>query len=200
MSEPTIDNSKMKGKQSMKKIILGVTLIMGMAVVVKADYRSEQDTLQTDYDSALHSKTVLIKYGDMNQWVTRQVKESAIIGGQLKTLYEIAPTKTWKRNTPYVNWAGSPWGTSNVMAKVSGIIKTNQSVYRDTHPGHGYCAKLVTHIETCKVLGIVNIKVLAAGSIYLGQMLEPITSTSNPMAKLDAGMRFTARPKALMFD
>ena len=132
----------------MKKIILGVTLIMGMAVVVKADYRSEQDTLQTDYDSALYSKTVLIKYGDMNQWVTRQVKESAIIGGQLKTLYEIAPTKTWKRNTPYVNWAGSPWGTSNVMAKVSGIIKTNQSVYRDTHPGHGYCAKLVTHIET----------------------------------------------------
>ena len=200
MSEPTIDNSKMKGKQSMKKIILGVTLIMGMAVVVKADYRSEQDTLQTDYDSALYSKTVLIKYGDMNQWVTRQVKESAIIGGQLKTLYEIAPAKAWKRNTPYVNWAGSPWGTSNVMAKVSGIIKTNQSVYRDTHPGHGYCAKLVTHIETCKVLGIVNIKVLAAGSIYLGQMLEPITSTSNPMAKLDAGMRFTARPKALMFD
>ena len=145
MSEPTIDNSKMKGKQSMKKIILGVTLIMGMAVVVKADYRSEQDTLQTDYDSALYSKTVLIKYGDMNQWVTRQVKESAIIGGQLKTLYEIAPAKAWKRNTPYVNWAGSPWGTSNVM-------------------------------------------------------LEPITSTSNPMAKLDAGMRFTARPKALMFD
>ena len=43
MSEPTIDNSKMKGKQSMKKIILGVTLIMGMAVVVKADYRSEQE-------------------------------------------------------------------------------------------------------------------------------------------------------------
>ena len=85
MSEPTIDNSKMKGKQSIKKIILGVTLIMGMAVAVKADYRSEQDTLQTDHDSAQHSKTVLIKYGDMNQWVTRQVKESAIIGGQLKT-------------------------------------------------------------------------------------------------------------------
>ena len=55
----------------MKKIILGVTLIMGMAVAVKADYRSEQDPLQTDHDSAQHSKTVLIKYGDMNQWVTR---------------------------------------------------------------------------------------------------------------------------------
>ena len=124
--------------------------------------------------------THLIKYGDMNQWVTRQVKESAIIGGNMKTLHEIAPTKTWAQNAPYTNWGGSPWGTSNVMAKVSGITKTNVSVYRDEHPGHGSCAKLVTHIETCKVLGIVNIKVLAAGSIFLGQTLEPITSTSNP--------------------
>lgn len=144
--------------------------------------------------------THLIKYGDMNQWVTRHVKESAIIGGNMKTLHEIAPTKTWAQNAPYTNWGGSPWGTSNVMAKVSGITKTNVSVYRDEHPGHGSCAKLVTHIETCKVLGIVNIKVLAAGSIFLGQTLEPITSTSNPMAKLNAGMKFTGRPKALVFD
>lgn len=141
-----------------------------------------------------------IKYGDMNQWVTRHVKESAIIGGNTKTLYEIAPAKTWKQNAPYTNWGGSPWGTSNVMAKVSGITKTNVSVYRDSHPEHGFCAKLVTHIETCKVLGIVNIKVLAAGSIFLGETLEPITSTSNPMAKLDAGMKFTRKPKALVFD
>ena len=41
-----------------------------------------------------------IKYGDMNQWVTRHVKESAIIGGNTKTLYEIAPAKTWKQNAP----------------------------------------------------------------------------------------------------
>ena len=144
--------------------------------------------------------THLIRYGDMNQWVTRHVKESAIIGGNMKTLQEIAPTKTWAQSAPYTNWGGSRWGTSNVMAKVSGITKTNVSVYRDEHPGHGSCAKLVTHIETCKVLGIVNIKVLAAGSIFLGQTLEPITSTSNPMAKLNAGMRFTGRPKALVFD
>lgn len=144
--------------------------------------------------------TQLIKCGDMDQWVTRHVKESGIIGGNTKTLMEIAPTKTWAQNQPYKNWGGSPWGTSNVMAKVSGITKTNVSVYRDEHPGHGSCAKLVTHIETCKVLGIINIKVLAAGSIYLGETLEPITSTSNPMAKLNAGMRFTSRPKALVFD
>ena len=35
---------------------------------------------------------------------------------------------------------------------------------------------------------------------FLGETLEPITSTSNPMAKLDAGMKFTGKPKALVFD
>lgn len=32
----------------------------------------------------------------------------------------------------------------------------NLSVYRNQHPGHGACAKLVTHIETCKVLGLIT--------------------------------------------
>ena len=154
----------------------------------------------TTWASAGNEKTQFIKCGNMNQWVTRQVKESGIIGGKMKTLYEIAPTKTWPQNAPYTNHGGSPWGTSNVLAKVSGVTKTNLSVYRDQHPGHGSCAKLVTHIETCKVLGLINIKVLAAGSIFLGETLEPITSTSNPMAKINAGMEFTGKPKALKFD
>ena len=154
----------------------------------------------TTWASAGNEKTQFIKCGDMNQWVTRQVKESGIIGGKMKTLYEIAPTKTWPQNAPYTNHGGSPWGTSNVLAKVSGVTKTNLSVYLDQHPGHGACAKLVTHIETCKVLGLINIKVLAAGSIFLGETLEPITSTSNPMAKINAGMEFTGKPKALKFD
>lgn len=184
----------------MKKFILAAALTMGAAAPAMAGNQNGEGVNQGATASTQSSKTVLIKCGDMNQWVTRHVKESGIIGGNMKTLYEIAPTKTWAQNAPYSNWGGSPWGTSNVMAKVSGITKTNQSVYRDTHPGHGYCAKLETHIETCKVLGIVNIKVLAAGSIYLGETLEPITSTSNPMAKLNAGMKFTGKPKALVFD
>lgn len=64
------------------------------------------------------------------------------------------------------------------MAKVVGIVKTNNSVYRDKRD-NGYCARLETHIESVKVLGMVNITVLAAGSIYLGDMLEPITGTKN---------------------
>ena len=141
-----------------------------------------------------------IRFGNFDQWLVRHVKESGIIGGDTKTLYHIAPNGTWNNNNPYLGTGGTPWACSNVMAKVSGITKTNVSVYRDTHPGHGYCAKLYTHLEECKVLGIVNIKVLAAGSIYLGQTQEPITNTKNPMSKLNAGVKFTKRPTALVFD
>ena len=141
-----------------------------------------------------------IRFGNFDQWLVRHVKESGIIGGDTKTLYHIAPNGTWNNNNPYLGTGGTPWACSNVMAKVSGITKTNVSVYRDTHPGHGYCAKLYAHLEECKVLGIVNIKVLAAGSIYLGQTQEPITNTKNPMSKLNAGVKFTKRPTALVFD
>ena len=145
-------------------------------------------------------KVVPFKYGNMDHWVTRSVKESGIIGGATKTLYEVGPTMSLSGNTPYTNKGGSPWGTSNVMAHVSGIYKTNCSVYRDTHAGHGYCAKLVTHIEKVKVLGLINIKVLAAGSLFLGDVREPITGTKDGPKAINWGIPFTARPKALKYD
>lgn len=144
-------------------------------------------------------KFVPFKYGNFDSWVVRHVHESGVIGGKTKTLYEIGPSQELNGNKPYVNLGGSPWGTSNVMAKVMGVVKTNTSVYRDVH-GSGHCAKMETHIETCKVLGMMNIKVLAAGSIFLGSMKEPITSTKEGPSALHLGVPFTLRPKALRFD
>ena len=42
-----------------------------------------------------------IKYGDFSNWVTRQIHESAVIGGHDKTIYEIGPTQTINGNKPY---------------------------------------------------------------------------------------------------
>ena len=144
-------------------------------------------------------KVVPFKYGNMDNWVIRSVKESGIIGGAQKTLYEVGPSMAINGNTPYTNKGGSPWATSNVMAHVSGIYKTNNSVYRDIH-GSGHCAKLVTHIEKVKVLGLINIKVLAAGSLFLGDVREPITGTKDGPKAINWGIPFTARPKALKYD
>ncbi|MBR5466018.1 MAG: PCMD domain-containing protein [Bacteroidaceae bacterium] len=146
----------------------------------------------------------LIKFADFEQWMKRDIKESGVIGGETKTLYEIAPSAHWnkdnkKQNTPYCNQGGSPWATSNIYARVSGINKTNISVWRDVHD-NGYCVKLQTHIENVKVLGLINISVLASGAIFTGEMIEPITDTDNPMSKMDLGVPFNKKPKAIKFD
>lgn len=149
--------------------------------------------------TSVFSQEELIKYGDFEKWITRNIKESSIVGGNTKTLMEVGPTTTINRNEVYHNMGGSPWATSNVYAKVAGIVKTNTSVYKDNHKG-GACAKLITHIETCKAIGLINIKVLAAGSLFTGEMQEPITGTSDPMSKISIGIPFAKRPKALKFD
>lgn len=141
----------------------------------------------------------LIKFGNFDQWITREIKESSIIGGNSKTLLEVAPNGKWELNKPYKNQGGSPWATSNVLAKVAGVVKTNSSVFREKH-GNGWAAKLVTHTESVKVMGLVNITVLAAGSLYTGEMMEPITSTKNPMSKITMGMPFAKRPTGIKLD
>jgi len=141
----------------------------------------------------------LIKYGDFEKWITRTVKESRLVGGATRTLYEVGPTQTWPQNKAYKNQGGSPWANSNVYAKVAGVVKSNQSVYFDNH-GSGKCAKLTTQLVKCKAIGIINISVLAAGSLFTGEMVEPITSSSNPMSKMNAGIHFTRKPKAIKFD
>ena len=134
--------------------------------------------------SAGEGRVQYLSNGDFESWSTKVIKESRILGGKTVNLMNL----------------GGPWGSSNVWAKVSGVTKTNVSVYREAHAGHGSCVKLYTHIVEAKVLGIINIKVLAAGSIFLGNTIQPIRDTKSPMAKLNAGQPFTGRPKALVFD
>jgi len=141
----------------------------------------------------------LLPFGNMDQWQVREIKESLLIGGNMRYLYAINDTKdTLKNNTPYKN-TRSPWATSSVLAEVSGITKGSVTVFPEKR-GKGYAARLETKIERVKVLGILNINVLASGTIFLGEMLEPITDTKKPQSKLVTGIPFTKKPKALQFD
>lgn len=144
-------------------------------------------------------KEVPLAFGDMDHWVVRQIKESAIIGGNTKHLYELGPTDTIIGNEAYRNRGGSPWANSNVMAKVAGVVKTNTSVFPERR-GNGWCARLETRMEEVRVLGLVDIEVVAAGSVYMGTVHEPIKGTKNPQSMLGSGVPFTRKPKALRFD
>lgn len=139
-----------------------------------------------------------VPFGDFEHWVVRYITESQIIGGQEKTLYVIGPDDTIRSNDPY-SYKNTIWSSSNAFAKVMGVVKTSTNVTPDKGP-NGRCAKLATQFASCKVAGMVNIKVLAAGSIYWGKMLEPITGVSDPYAFMDWGIPFTKRPKAMVLN
>lgn len=144
--------------------------------------------------------TELLSYGNMNTWVTRDIKESHIIGGAWKKCYAVGPEKNIKGDEPYRNMGGSPWASSNVMAKVVGITKVSNAVFPEERAPGDRCAKLTTMLERCKAVGIINIDVLVAGTLFLGEMMEPIRSTSDPYSKMEVGMPFSRRPMALVYD
>ena len=48
--------------------------------------------------------------------------------------------------------------------------------------------------------GLINSKVLAAGSLFLGDVHEPITSTKDGPKAINWGVPFHQRPKALRYD
>lgn len=140
-----------------------------------------------------------IKYGDFSHWVTRDINESKLLGGKVKTLYEVAPTRHIKGNVAYSNEGGSPWATSNAYAKVAGIVKGSQTVSPAVINGNKV-AKMEAKMEHVKVLGIINMDVMVAGTVFLGRIAEPITSSKGPYAKMEMGMPYTKRPKALVYD
>ena len=131
---------------------------------------------------AAQSPTLLT---DFEQWNVRNIKESALLGGQVK---------------PYYTIKGARWSTSNTYARVMGIDKVSSSVWPETR-GTGHCCRLECTMDTVKAVGI-SLKVLVAGSIYTGRAIEPknIKSAERPMALLDMGVPFTGRPKALVLD
>lgn len=145
-------------------------------------------------------KIEAIPFGSMNNWFSREVKESFVIGGNTQTLYEIG-NKNHKMeiNEAYHN-TDSPWATSTVMAKVKGITKASVTVFPEKRGQSDYAARLETKIEHVKVFGVLNIYVLASGTIFLGEMVEPITNTNNPKSKLIAGIPQTEKPHFVQFD
>lgn len=139
-------------------------------------------------------------YGTFDSWSARQVKESGIIGGKTAELYEFyGDGEITQTREPYVAPDGYLWRTNNVLAVVAGVTKTSNTVYPEPR-GDGYCARLETHIESVKVLGMINMDVTCQGAMFIGALEEPIRDTKAPMTKVLYGVPFEGRPAALVFD
>ena len=124
----------------------------------------------------------------MDQWIDRQIKESGIIGGATKNVYAIGPTATIRENKPYKNMGGSPWATSNVMAQVWPASRRPTRRYFPEKRGDGYlCPAEYPHGERQGAADMVDITVLAAGSIFLGDVHEPIKGTQESAEDAEFG-------------
>ena len=140
--------------------------------------------------------------GKFDSWSVREIEESAIIGGDTKYLYEFfgSPTDTLRTGkTPFEAPDGYLWRTNNVLAVVAGVVKTNNTIYPEKR-GDGYCARIETHIEHVKALGVVNMDVTCQGVLLVGTLPEPIRDTKSPMTKVQYGLPFKGRPVALKLD
>ena len=118
------------------------------------------------------------EYGRFDNWSVREVKESGLIGGSTKYLYEFYGNQDTlvTNKQPYVAPEGYLWRTNNVLAIVAGVVKTNNTVFPEKR-GDGYCARIETHIEEVKALGVVNMDVVCQGAIMVGALPEPIKDT-----------------------
>lgn len=140
-----------------------------------------------------------LPYGKFESWTVRDIKESGIIGGKTKRIYNVGPSDTIRQNRPYPYNSRTPWSSSNAYARVAGVTKTSCTVTPDRSWDGSRCAKLETKIEELRVLGI-NIKILVSGSIFFGNIFEPIPTANNPYTLMNWGAPFTRRPQALVLD
>jgi len=139
------------------------------------------------------------EYGTFDRWCVRAVKESDIIGGRMKYLYEFYGNgDTVVTREPLVKPDYYLWRTNNVLANVAGVYKTNTTVFPEKR-GNGYCARIETHIEEVAALGI-NMQVVCQGGMLLGDLIEPIKNTKDPLGKVLYGVPFDGCPEALVFD
>jgi len=151
---------------------------------------------------AFAEKTERLPYGDFEQWAVRYIKESSIVGGKTVTLYAVAPTDTIRENKPFLyGQHGNIWSLSNAYAKVMGVEKCSGTVYpeyRDTE--HGYCCRMDSKLETVRALGMFDIRILVAGTLFTGRTIEPIRTQKDPYQNIDFGVAFSKHPSTLMLD
>lgn len=150
--------------------------------------------------SAQIDNSLIEKCGAMEDWRVQIIEESGIIGGNNKVIYRLSQGDTIIGNEIYKPGPADLFTTSNIMAKISGIVKASNSVIPELREEGNYCAKLMNVMEKVRVLGLVNIEAMAQGSIITAYLKEPVKDTKGPYSKMNTGIPYTSRPKALQYD
>jgi hypothetical protein len=139
-----------------------------------------------------------LNYSSLDFWYSRKVKESILLSGNTIDLYGVGQVDaisdlydvSLKDNR-------SPWCTSNIYSKMV-LDLGNTRVFPEKR-GKGYCCRLETSIRKDNIAGL-KVEVLIAGTLFLGEMIEPVRSLKDPIKNVNQGIPFTKKPKAIKFD
>lgn len=142
-------------------------------------------------------KAKQIPYADLDSWYCRNVHESLVVGGAIQKLYEIGKSDLPDdENNPLLKDKSSPWATTNLYAKIGVDLGVN--CVSPEKNNDGYCCRMETKIREVNMIGL-KLKVLVSGTIFLGEVIQPVRSVKDPICKLNHGIPFTGRPKAVQF-
>ncbi|MDD4190612.1 MAG: PCMD domain-containing protein [Mangrovibacterium sp.] len=136
-----------------------------------------------------------IKYSGFDSWYDREVRESFVIGGKTQKLCEIGELSLSADN-PLRKDSASCWSTTNLYAKIGVDIGIN-SVFPEPRAG-GFCCRLESKLAEVSLVGL-KLKVLVAGTVFLGEVIEPVRSLKDPVRQLNHGVPFAGKPGAVGF-
>ncbi len=138
-----------------------------------------------------------IEYSGLDSWYYREVHESLVIGGAIQKLYEIGkPDPPEDKNNPLLKDKSSPWATTNLYAKIGVDLGVN--CVSPEKSNDGYCCRMETKIREVNLVGL-KLKVLVSGTLFLGEVIQPVRSVKDPICKLNHGVPFTGKPRAVQF-
>ncbi len=139
-----------------------------------------------------------LNYSSLDFWFARKVKESILLSGKTIDLYGVGKVDPGSDfyNTKLKDQK-SPWGTSNIYSKMV-LDLGNTRVYPEKRD-NGYCCRLETAIRKDNIAGL-KVEVLIAGTLFVGELIEPVRGLKDPLKNVSQGIPFTKKPKAVKFD
>lgn len=139
-----------------------------------------------------------LNYSSLDFWYARKVKESSLLSGETKELYGVGkvPANSDLFDTTLKDLK-SPWGTTNIYSKM--VLDIGNTRVSPEKRGNGNCARLETKIRKDNIAG-VKVEVLIAGTLFLGEMIEPVRGVKDPIRNVNQGIPFNKHPKAIKFD
>ena len=139
-----------------------------------------------------------LNYSSLDSWYARKVKESFMLSGKTIDLYGVG---TVNPNSDFFDTKlkdpKSPWGTTNIYSKMV-LDVANTRVFPEKR-GAGYCSRLETGIRKDNIAGL-KVEVLIAGTLFVGEMIEPVRGLKDPLKNVSQGIPFSRKPKAVKFD